>query len=55
MSGYLLKATDRKGPANYVNHPGSHKSYTTRASARVFPTKAAAEADACGNERAVPK
>jgi hypothetical protein len=35
----------------YVAPAGSHKSYTKKLeNARTFPTRAAAEADACGNE-----
>lgn len=43
-------AGERK-PARYVAQPGSKRSYTTRLqNARVFPTREAAQADACGNE-----
>lgn len=47
---FLLKRTDQGG--GYVAPPGSAKSYTrSRAAARQFPTREAAEADRCpGNE-----
>lgn len=47
---YILKAMDRSGPFRYVADPGAAKSYTNMENARRFPTEAAAEAEACGNE-----
>lgn len=39
----------------YVTKPGGHNSYTKSLKhAQRFPTKEAALADACGNERAIP-
>lgn len=40
-----------KRGSEYVAYPGAAKSYTrSLEQARKFPTRAAAEADACGNE-----
>jgi len=49
---YVLR---RHEDGKYVAPPGSPKSYVTDLrKARRFPTRAAAEADACGNETAIP-
>ena len=50
---FKLKATDRPGPANYVNWPGRPKSYTTKSAARIYKTREEAERDKCGNETIV--
>jgi len=51
---YLLKRTDKRGAAIYVAPPGSPKSYVTKAKARVYRTRAEADADRCpGNEAIV--
>jgi hypothetical protein len=47
---YIIKDTTRKGPANYVNYPGRHNSYTTKPYARRFDTYEQAEREKCGNE-----
>lgn len=45
----------RNEDGKYVAPPGREHSYTSKLEkARIFPTKDAAEADKCGNERAVP-
>ena len=45
----------RNEDGKYVAMPGSKHSYTTRLEfARTFSTREAAQADCCGNERAVP-
>lgn len=44
---YLLKRTGTAGRANYVAPPGSPKSYVTKAKARVYRTRAEADADRC--------
>lgn len=50
---YILKKTEG-GPKPYVAEAGSESSYTaSKAKARRFATREAAEADACGNETAV--
>lgn len=50
---YVLKRTDGRG-GYYVAEPGQAKAYTTSLTrARRFETVAAAQADACGNERPV--
>lgn len=49
---YVLK---RHEDGAYVRPPGSRSSYTPSLQhARKFPSRAAAEAEACGNESAVP-
>lgn len=49
MNGYILRRVDQGG--GYVALPGSRKSYTKdRAKARMWPSRSAAEAEACGNE-----
>ena len=45
--GYLLMATDRRRAARFVAPPGSPKTYVTRGMARVYATRAEAEADRC--------
>lgn len=46
---YVLK---RNEDGKYVAPAGSKSSYTTKLEkARTFPTREAAERDACGNER----
>lgn len=52
---FLLVAGDRKGPARYVARPDSPKSYTTRQAARRFPSREAAQREACGNESVTPE
>lgn len=55
MSGYVLIRRGKSGPRFYVANPGHHHSYTIRLEkARVFETKEKAQAEACGNESAVP-
>lgn len=50
--GYRLK---RDEDGKYVTRPGSDKSYTTKLDdARIFASRADAEAEACGNETIVP-
>lgn len=45
----------KAGTKTFVAPSGAKKSYTPdRLRARRFPTKEAAEADSCGNERVVP-
>jgi hypothetical protein len=44
---YLLKRIRTPGAANYVAPPGSPKAYVTKAKARVYATRAEAEADRC--------
>ena len=44
---YLLKCTDRHGTAVYVAPPGSPNSYVTKSKARVYLTRAEADADRC--------
>ena len=47
---YVLQ---RNEDGAYVARPGSARSYTRKlAAARIFKTRQAAEADACGNETA---
>lgn len=49
MTGYVIMKACR-----YVAIPGRLKSYTTALQyARVFATRAAAQAEACGDERVV--
>lgn len=51
MLGYVIQ---NRGTGGYVNWPGHDKSYTRNIlSARRFPTREAAEAECCGNERVV--
>jgi hypothetical protein len=51
MNGFVLKRTD----GQFVTPPGSQRSYTNSLqSARIFPTREAAQQDACGNETVVP-
>ena len=46
---FIIRRQDQRG--GYVAEPGSAKSYTRdRAKARRFPTREAAQAEACGNE-----
>lgn len=47
---WVLRRVDGRGAANYVARPGNPASYVTKATAREYPTKEAAQADACGNE-----
>lgn len=48
---YVLRNVDN---GKYVAPSGSTNSYTERLqNARVFPTREAAQADACGNDRVV--
>lgn len=45
---WILYSTTAK---RYVNQPGSKKAFTRiKSAARKFPTKEAAQADACGDE-----
>ena len=49
---YVIRNNDT---GRYVAQPGSQSSYTNKvANARRFPTKEAAQADACGNETVIP-
>jgi len=49
---YIIRNNDN---GKYVAAPGSSNSYTTKLEkARTFNSREAAEADACGNERAIP-
>ena len=43
--GFLLRKTDGKGGAVYVAPPGSPTSYVTKDKARVYRTRAEADAD----------
>ena len=52
MTGFVICKRNRHGVEVYLTVPGSKNTWTTRLSgARVFATRAAAEADVCpGNE-----
>jgi hypothetical protein len=48
MTGYVIRSNDT---GKYVAYPGLASSYTRNIlDARRFPTRAAAEAECCGNE-----
>lgn len=50
---YIIRRLDQGG--GFVAPPGSEKSYTrNRLAARRFPSREAAQADACGNETVEP-
>lgn len=53
-SGYVLRAHDRPAGRGYVQPAGAAKSYGSKATARRYPSREAAEADACGNESPEP-
>lgn len=56
MPWILVKTDEPDGRRRrYVAESGSVNSYTARReNARRFPSKEAAEREACGNERAIP-
>lgn len=52
MSGYVLR---RDEDGKFVSPAGRRRSYVVALqNARVFPTRAAAESERCGNEEVLP-
>ena len=50
---FLLRRTDKHEAAVYVAPPGSPKSYVTKEKARVFRTRAEAEANRCPDNEVI--